>query len=181
MNKIKSYKVLIPIIFVLFHFHSSIAQTGSITPKKLYKTWIKTINIPQEMKGVIFEITDSSILVSNSLRIMDYYNGKFELKKVDAGDLKTIKIRTNYNNGEGAKIGYYSGLIIGGVIGCIYYWSSPGGDDSITVDSGLGALLGLILGGIIDALIPANIKISINGNQEQFSRNKDILRLYSVK
>ncbi len=173
--------VILITVFTLSVLHLSMAQTGSITPKKLYKTWITTYKVPLEMKGVIFETRDSSILVSNSLRIMDYYNGNFKVKKLDAGDLKSIKIRTNDNNGKGAKTGYYSGLIIGGIIGCIYFWSSPDGNDSIIVDSSLGAFLGLIIGGIIDALIPTNIKISINGNQEQFARNRNIMRLYSVK
>jgi len=181
MNNKETYRFLVTIIFILFFIHSSLAQTDSITPGKLYKTWIKMKNKPHKMKGVLFEIRDSSIMVSNSLNREDYVNGQFDVLKVDIRMMDAIKIRTQNNGWKVANMGYYSGLLAGGVIGCVYFWSSPEGDDDVLVDSSMGAFLGTILGGIIGALIPENINITINGSQAQFEKNKNMLRSYSIK
>jgi len=70
---------------------------------KRYATWISIYNRPSELFGVLYEVKDSSIVVSS--------------KEVFSNNIKTIKIRREKNKGRGTLIGAATGFVVGVVIG----------------------------------------------------------------
>ena len=166
----------------LFSGHSLQAHNDSLAPLKLYKTWIILKGEKQKMKGVIFDILDSAILVSNSLDINNYHRGRFKITRVDAGIIDKIIIRKN-NFLDNAAPGAIVGIVIGGASGLVSYAIS--GDlkdrDNVKSYAALGMLAGGTLTGLIGSLFPSKTIISINGSQEQFENIKSLMNPYTIE
>lgn len=120
----KSFTV---IIIVLCFFYSLSAQEDSnklLLSKdrksfRIYKTWISLNNESKTLIGVLYEIIDSSILVSNSILREDYFTGRFELSKINLNNINFVKTRVKNSVGKGALIGTIAGFVLGGIIGLI--------------------------------------------------------------
>ena len=128
-------------------------------------------------------------MVSNSLHRGDYYQGQFDVSKVDIRNIDVVKIRKKNNIGKGLLIGGLSGAVVGGIIGVVG-WKRTDNEDSWQNfnnsfnDAGLVfvGILTTITGVIIGAAIgSARVKIPIHGSQMQFEENKSLLNDYSVK
>jgi hypothetical protein len=176
---------------VLCLFYSLSGQEDSarlrITEKdkklKIYKTWISLNNEPKVFKGALYEINDSSIMVSNSFVKKDYSTGNFTLSKINYNDIENVKLRAKNNVGKGALIGTISGLLIGGLIGYLEgddppedWFAMTAGDKAVTAGVGMaacGAAIGALCGLI-------QIKIPINGNLGNYNRNKNRLNQYTI-
>jgi len=158
---------------------------------KIYKTWVSFNNVPFNVKGVLYEVKDSSILVSNSLLVREYTSGRFKSADLHINTIEKIRIRKKNKVGKAALIGGISGFVIGAIIGYAEgddppcstgYWG--GGCESYT--AGQKALINgasfAIVGGGIGALVGLiKIKIPINGNIENFNNSKNRLKEYSIK
>lgn len=172
--------LLIPVFFLNVTY-SSQAQTDSIIPKEINKTWISLTGEKQiKIKGV-FETWNPSIILSDFLLKKDFYHSRYDITKVDPRMNDGYTIRTTNYGWKGEKIGYYAGIVAGGAIGCYYLYESGGKHDNVLNDAGLGALIGAVLGGMIGALIPAGNTISIKGSQEHPDMNNDDQRAYYKK
>lgn len=182
--------VMIPII-VLCMSQTSQSQNDSIKTKKIYRTWIKTYDAPHKMKGVIFEIKDSSITLVNPLKRLNFYQGNFDVPKVDVRNIDVIHIRKRNSTQTGFLIGIFSGALAGGIIG--YVASKPldesEGENWEVTFSRLGtfistastAVFGAALGvGIGIAVGSIRKTIKIHGNQQQFELEKQKLNSYSL-
>jgi hypothetical protein len=154
---------------------------------KIYRTWISLNNEPYKIKGSLYQVNDSSILVSNSFIIQDYSQGRYETVELHLENIMKIKTRKKNSVGNGALVGAISGFVIGGLIGY------AAGDDSCPSGSWCiisftaeekAVMLGVplsIFGAGIGALIgSAKIVIPINGNAKTFNQNKSQLREYSI-
>lgn len=179
-------------IIVLSLFYSLSAQEDSTKLKsvkeeknRIYKTWISLINSSDKVKGVFYDVQDSSITVSNSASVKDYSEGKFELSYINYKTIDVVKTRVMNKVGKGAAIGMGIGFITGVLIGII------SGDDNpeevvFPTSAGQKALSGgifLAIGGAgIGALVGSiKIKIPINGNPGNFNRSKSRLKKYSFR
>jgi hypothetical protein len=150
---------------------------------KIYITWISLNNNPIPFKGVLYEINDSSILVSNPKVREDYNTGRFELSKINYNNIDIVKIRMKNNVVKVALIGAVSGFVAGALIGLIS-GNDPSGFMSFSAGekvalfggtmavggAGIGALEGLV-----------QIKIPINGSMVNFKRNKSKLKKYTIR
>ena len=164
---------LLILIFILSIHHLTPAQNDHLLLNRIYKARISLTGEQQKMKGGLFKINDSSIMVSNSLRRRDYYYGKFRVEKVDVPRIDIIEINVDRNIWEGI-----GGLgLVAGVVTGLFYDSGRYFLDFTT----LGLVLGGGLGIFIDLTFPIKIKIPINGSQEQFDLNKNKLGSYSIK
>jgi hypothetical protein len=175
---------------VLCIFYSLSAQTDSSNIRsgtyekklKIYKTWISLNNTSNILTGVLYEINDSSISVSNSILREDYSTGKFELSKINFNNIDLVKIRMKNNPVRVALAGAAIGLAAGGLIGLI------SGDDPsglLSFSAGEKAMLyGLAFGvggagiGALEGLVKINIPIK--GRMENFKRNKSRMKKYSI-
>lgn len=156
---------------------------------KLYKTWVYLNTEPFKVKGVLYEVTDSTLLVSNSLVIQDYNTNKFEVVKLNVSNIEEIEIRRKNSIINGVFIGALSGFALGGMIGLI------SGDDPpcpsrallcLSFSAGEKALLAGIPLSIVGAGFGAlagsfKIIIPIDGNNHLFNANKNRLKEYSIK
>ena len=186
-------KIFIVTAILLSSFHFLSAQDDSPTLLlsngekrfKIYKTWVSLNNDPKILKGVLYEIKDSSILVSNSIIKEDYKTGKFELLKIDYQNIDIVKTRVNNSLGLGILKGAVAGFAIGALIGILSGDDNP---DEIYFPS--TAERKAVVGGIILSLIGGNIgamvgnirvKIPINGNIGNFNRNRIRLKKYTIR
>ena len=182
--------VLIIVIFLCFHF-LLYAQGDSIKlwlssdtgRKMIYKTWISFNNGQNTKKGVLFEVNDSAVLVSNSLLKKDYSLGKYNITKFSFNNIDHIKIRMKNSVRRGSLIGFVTGFVVGGLTGLIS-GDDPSGFLSFSAKekallygfsmavggTGLGELIGSI-----------KIKIPINGSMDKFNRNKSRLKKYTIR
>lgn len=143
---------------------------------KNYKTWI-TLNDESEIHGILYQLKDSSIVVTNTKT-----DGTQE---IDIKDIQKIKIRRKNSIGRGAVIGGVSGLVVGGIVG---YMNGDDPDgislfkmsaEGKAVSSGilfmpLGAGTGILIGTI-------KKKFDINGNVSNYNKNIQQLRKYVIK
>ena len=165
---------------------SRLQKTEKEKKFKIYKTWISFNKEPKVWNGalgVLYEINDSSIIVSNSLVKKDYSTGNFKLSKINYNNIDYVKLRAKNNVGKGALIGTISGLLIGGFLGYVSGDDNPEGLFAMTAgDKAVVAGVGLaICGAAIGALCGLiQIKIPINGNLENFNRNKNKLKKYTI-
>ncbi len=202
--------LLIPIFF-LSVISSIQAQTDSLILKNTYRIWISPIekskvkpwgfpsNKGQILHGVLYDVADSSIIISKTSHYSMDSQVKPDMTKMDVRSMDVIRIRKNGNTGQGILIGAISGLVLGGVVDLIYYssWKNSAtketdnlGDaiaNSVERSSRVFAICASLIGcigtgiGIGAAVGSAKITIPINGNQAQFEQNKSRLTGYSVK
>ena len=65
---------------LLFINSNLILNAQGKSPKpKIYKTWISLNAAPFDVKGVLYEVKDSSVSVSNSLVVLDYSTDNFNV------------------------------------------------------------------------------------------------------
>lgn len=168
-------------------FLNSVDAQNTIQKNKIYRTWITLNSKPFKTTGVLYEIKDSSILVSNSLVIQDYSTDRFGTFKLHINDIETIKIRRKKRVGTGVLLGAITGFCVGGIIGLI------DGDDPpcrsfcvLRFTAGQKALMAgiplSIVGAVAGAIIGSvKIKIPINGSMDNYHKYKKRLKKYSFK
>lgn len=181
-SNIKSMKFINVILIVLCCLNSLNAQ-DTIQKKKIYRTWVSLNSEPFKFKGVLYEVKDSSILVSRSLVIKEYLSDRSEMVNLNINNIEIIRTRKNNNIGKGILIGALSGFIAGGAIGLISGDDPP--DSFLPFTAGAKAMItgvllsvaGADIGGVIGSF---KVKIPINGSIDNYNRNKNKLRGYSV-
>lgn len=157
----------------IFFEGSSIIQ-GKIKPK-IYKTWVSLNEEPFKIKGVLYELKDSSILVSNSVIIKDYSTNRFETINLHMNSIETIKTRRNNGIGRGVWIGAVSGFVIGGLVGLVGFPDDP---LAAPFYCNIGAAAGTGIGALVGSF---KVKIPINGNINNYNKQKNKLRKYSLQ
>ena len=142
--------------------------------KRNYRSWIKLNYKSPVMEGMLQQINDSSIQL---LRI-DHFpvrNKKDNLTTISTSSIESIKVRRKGSIGKGMLIGGVTGAIIGALVSM----SVANQNDKSTgiyvypiMITGCGVGLGALFGSI-------KIKITINGNQDNFNYSKQELTKYS--
>lgn len=191
MKKLTVTTILLCVYYSLYA-QDNIIKTGlnvDISGRIIYNTKISFTNGKHLMKGVLYAVNDSSVLVSNSLVKKDYSTGKFELSKISFNEIDLIKIHRKNSVGRGIWIGALTGFATGGLIG----WMSgddpppvPGSFTFMRLSAGdkakmygsLLAVTGALTGGLIGVL---EHKIPINGSMGNFNRNKSRLKKYTLR
>lgn len=182
-------KFLNIIALILLCCLNSLNAQDTIQKIKIYRTWVSLNSEPFKIKGVLYEIKDSSILVSSSVVIQDYSIDRFEVANLHINNIETIKTRRKNNIGKGVLIGAVSGFVLGGLIGLISGDDPPCTSGSLICfrftaeEKALGTGVPLAVGGAgIGSLIGSiKVKIPINGSINSYNRNKNKLREYSIK
>jgi hypothetical protein len=184
----------VALITIVVCFYSSLsAQKDSTIQRsdkdekrlKIYKTWISLNNESKTVKGVLYSITDSSLLVSTSLVKEDYTNGNFQTTTLNFKNIDLVKTRSKNRVLKGALIGTVSGFFLGAIIGFIEGDDNP---DEVLVPStaaqnalGNGVVLAIGGAGIGTLCGLIKIKIPINGSMSNFNSNKRKLAKYAIR
>ncbi|MEI6695774.1 MAG: hypothetical protein WCO13_06880 [Bacteroidota bacterium] len=147
----------------------------------IYRTWITLNNSAKKLTGVMYEIKDSAILVSNSMVRNNYLKGNFKVSEINYNTIDLVKIRSKYSIGKGALSGGIFGFALGGILGLIFsqdiFTPIPVGEKIMTGGISLG-IGGALLGAVIGSM---QITIPINGNIENFNKNKAQLKKYTIQ
>ncbi len=167
-------------IWALCCLNYSKAQ-DTLTKQKVYKTWVSLNSSPfNKVKGVLYNLKDSSISIAKFDRKMDCYFDESQITDIAISDIKWIKFRKKNSLRNGTLIGIGFGMIVGG----IYLASESYKDPSMTPVEGalFGAWLFSLPGAIVGSFIGSlQIKIPINGSIDIYKKEKNKLRKYLVK
>ena len=177
-------KKIVFFIFILIGCIQFIYSQDTKKKIKFYHTWINTKKSSIKFEGILYELQDSSILVANSLIVKNYPFGDYKVTRIYISEIDRIKARRKKSVGRGILIGSISGLAIGGIIGFAAgddpqdtWFAMTAGQKAITSGifvGGIGAVTGLIIGSI-------RVKFTINGNIQDYNRQKKKMQKYSVK
>ena len=173
--------LILSTVFLLCALRPAHAQQDSVFPKNTCRTWISLKEELKPVKGILFEVGDMSLLISNTTRRQDYFHGTYDVSKFDVRMIDAMTIKTKDYAWEGMWGGAVVGFIAGGATGCHYYFATSEHTENVWRDACLGGVAGAALGVLIGLLVPEKIKISINGSQVKIDLNKKMLREYSVK
>ena len=151
---------------------------------RIYKTWVSKINESLIDHGVLYDVADSSILVSSSFSRKDYSTGNFTISTINFNQIDNIKIRPKNAMARGALIGLMTGIAAGVLAGLIDGDDNP--DDWIALTAEDKAVIGAYLFGMIGAGVGSfagliQLKIPINGNRDNYSKNIIRLRRYTIR
>jgi hypothetical protein len=161
------------------------AQNDSVVLNKFYHTWIIPVKGQKGKSGVLFEIKDSSVVVSSSAFKNDYYTKNYKVTNLDVRNISAIKVRRQ-GKGFAVLAGGVSGMIVGGFISAAYMHHLEETMDPLGFVFGgffQGILPFLISTGIgvgVGALVSPKINIPIKGNQELFADERSRLNEYAL-
>jgi hypothetical protein len=170
-------KVIASATLLVCFFSCLSAQENAKHKIRLYETWISLNNQVGPFKGVLYEIKDSSVLISNSLWKPDYLTGNFKVSSISYDNIKIIKTRRTKNIQKGLLIGSAAGFSLG-VISLSEAVNDMG---PITAAAGIfGGFIFGILGAGTGALISSTRdRIPIKGSWENFNKYRSALQDYS--
>ncbi len=177
------------IAFIAFCCLNSLSAQDPTPKIKIYRTWITLNSEPFKMEGVLYELKDSSILVSSSVVMQDYSLDKLEVADLHITNIEIIKTRINSSVGDGALIGVITGFAVGGLIGLTkggdspcapadwfcYFQFSTAFEKAIFYGAGL-AVVGAGIGASVGSI---KVTIPINANINNYNRHKNKLRKYA--
>jgi len=179
-------KYLIVIALIVLCCINSVHAQDTVQKKKIYRTWVSLNSEPFKSKGVLYEMKDSSILITSPSVIRDPSIGRSEVVQLYIDDIETIRTRKNNRVGKGILIGAVTGFAVGAMIGLIsgddppcsgsfFCFHFTAGDKAIlagvplsVAGAGIGALVGSI-----------KVQIPINGSINNYNKNKDKLKEYT--
>jgi hypothetical protein len=171
----KWLKELVVIVTMVFYNYSLVAQVHIFQKPRLYETWVSLNNKPATLKGILYEVHDSSVTVSFSKLRHDYSTGNFKVSEININSIDKIYTRRINNITKGALIGAATGSIIvivafsgektGLTFGQEFYFF---GIPFAAIGASIGALAGSF-----------RVRIPIHGSLEYFNKNKSRLQHYS--
>ena len=181
-------KVVLIILLGSIIPNAAFAQNITINKKiKFYKTWIYQHKDTLLIKGFLFEIKDSSIVVLNKFVDINQEIKTGDLTEIPIKKIEIIKTRNKKGISTGAVAGIFCGLGIGLLAGSLIY--EPANSDSHPVDRlDKGAkvvvtgILSAVLGGGIGATVGiAKCSYKINKNWNDYMLNAQSMRNKSIK
>ena len=175
--------VIFPIVALLLQTTTLVAQPGPGTLKP-YRAWVTAIQRHQSVNGILYEVRDSSIVITQSTDIRDYLNRTFDSEEIPVKMIRAIDVRKKGAQGTGILVGGLTGLVFGLVIGLVT--EAPGDVNELDQKFNVGKmifipLLGAGVGvGIGSAIGGTKMRLKIKGNQMQFNLDKQKLHDRSI-
>jgi len=161
-------------------FVISILLVGSVEPlsaqnKKFrpYKAKVIHLHGLPDVDGILYDVTDSSIVLTNSSSFKDFESSGY--RSIAIEQIEKIKLQRKGKVWVSALIGAAGGAATGALVESF-------DDSNFTATAGFaagGAVLGALIGTIVGAA--TRIKIRINGQKSQFKASQERLYRYSYK
>jgi hypothetical protein len=160
------------------------AQVDQETVKS-YSTWVVPVKRGPTIRGLLYEVKDSSVVITNSTLKRDHDAGKFTAEEVWAKDIKAIHLRKKGAQGTAILVGGLSGALVGILVGIAS--NSHGGPEELENEydkgkmivfpllfTGIGVGIGGMLGGI-------KKQLPLKGSQAQFNLSRKEMEDRSIK
>ena len=169
-------------LYFLFVLPFALACTATQTQpsaEPVYKTWIYDLSGKMSVKGILYSVSDSSIIVINSASREDINAGKISRSEIPVEQIQTIKIRHKGQIGKEMGLGFISGFIIG------FTLPQEESEDvsfmeSLTQSVGLGLILAPITSIGIALFGGGREKIDIDGNKVTYWALKENINRYAI-
>jgi len=180
-------------IYSVFFFcsHCILYSQDSLSSKRANpQFWFSVYNNPSldssttKIVARLYEVKDSSIVISKSSMLADYYRDNFEVRQLNFNDIKSISYRNSHNIFIGILAGGLSGLLVGALIGQGEEDDDPSGmfpftaEEKASGDMILGTAIGIGVGALASFM---NVSIPIKGRYNNYVKNKTLLEKKSVK
>ena len=152
---------------------------------KAYSTWVIPLERGPALKGFLYEVKDSSVVISYSAKKSDYVTGIFNSDEIWSQDIKAIHLRKKGAQGTAILVGGIAGALVGLLVGIAA--KSPEGPDQLEEDYNTGAMIvfPLLFTGVgvgIGAMIGGIKKqFPVRGSQAQFRMSRMEMEDRSIK
>ena len=171
----------------------SALQTKLSKVKVRYLVWPVPMDSTKGLKMSLYETQDSSLVFAHTNK--RYQQGITETETVPVNQIKNIYFRKRTMPTNGAIIGGLTGLVVGGLIGGASVSKSSSSSSSSGSGFGFapigglqgvgetlgGMAIGLTFGTITGMLLGSErIKISLNGDRNSYSKQREQLRKISI-
>lgn len=164
------------IVILLFCSCGLVSAQQKATPRpKIYRTWIHPRNGQAPMYGILYEVRDSSLIITPERSRINLTEGRIMTARIDFPWIEQVKIR-KVNSEK-------NGLIIGSAIGFISVLAlmpeKQTGYPMIFTALIFGLPAGAITGSVGALIGSLGVRIPINGNFENYSNNRSKLQNYA--
>lgn len=172
-------------LFLLFYPLLMTAQEKAGIAEKYRYPWISLDSDPKTRRVLLYEVRDSSLILSTLSRSENYVWNVSEQLKIDYNNINYIIVKKK-SGWKGALIGGLTGFAIGALLEPRVEHSilsvPPNSGEKITMIGATGGLF-MIPGALIGGLIGGSVKITIpiNRNLEEFKKSKETLIKYAQK
>ena len=136
----------------------------------MYRTWVRKTD-KTKVSGVLYDVEDNKLLISDSFEPKAYDLQLFYLKEVYPHEIEKINVRSKGKVGRGFLFGFLTGATIGLVSREQAFVTQ--GTKAIVYGAGLG-----LIGAGFSTI---SISIPINGNVDQYKANQVRLKHYSYR
>ena len=183
-------KLLILISMIVCLPQVIFAQTDSAFQKQFYRIWIKSMDKVTMNEGVLFEVKDSSLVISETYERRASQQGKFDISKINASSIYIIQTRKNHKLLKGVLIAGVPALFFG-VMATASIISNSSPDDPL---EGHAMTAGTVIGGVMVGLVITGFGVSIGaaigapktkykvrGNQHLFELYRPALNERAIK
>lgn len=177
-------KIIRSSIIVLLMFSFNCSAQVSRQSLKIYRAWVHLKGESLKINGVLYDVSDSSIVISNSFNKSDYLSKNIKTETIAFQEIESIKIRRNNNVGRSMLIGAATGLLTASIL----VLTSSDGKQGSTIRLSKADVLAIIgppltlLGSGIGAISGSvKIKIPIKEGKNFNHQNKAELKTYSIK
>jgi hypothetical protein len=192
-------KKLIMILFFSFPvFLTSFSQQNSLRIEKYYHTWVisKLPDIGKKrfqsqpkktIYGVLFDVKDSSLLMTNYVKKEDLARSNYTISEVSASNIQKVILKQQGTRSLGKMVGGLAGFGIGVTVSVViipwedtdFLLSKIFAVVGTTAMTAAFTIAGVGIGSLIDNT--SKIRIPVEGSQEKFDISKERLRTYSLK
>ena len=154
---------------------TEIAKKGK-TKKKTYRAWVTLLNQNDKVKGYLYAVNDSSLVVSSSSELLtDEFSTSLN-NTIAIKNIKKIRLRKKGNVGKGYIIGTSIGIATGVLLGV----SAADGDGFSTLAAaGMLGIVGSVVGTGVGS-ISGSKRYTIDGNQDTFLISRQELKTLSL-
>jgi hypothetical protein len=168
-------KKLVLILFLFICSNYLKGQDSIQLPSCKYQSWVSIINTELKIKGVIYEVRDTSVVMMHLLKTEHTGLRKLTISNINYNMISIIQTRRKQAPLAGVLYGCVGGCLVGGIYG------HSAGKDSFPLLYTIGnGILGGILGLGIGALVGTHRKqFIINGDKMSFEVSRTKLRKYS--
>jgi hypothetical protein len=168
----------VAILLILCSLNYTQAQDFGKKDNK-YKVWITLPDKPYEVNGTLYELRDSTLLVSHYKTFSEFITDDSPTIELNINSIDLIEARKRNRIGMGIVIGAASGFVAGGLIGL-----TRGADVEQTAGQKavIGGLSLAAAGGLVGLLVGSvKVVIPIEGNSIKYKDQRQKLQKYSTK
>lgn len=171
-------KILVIFIAAISIFYSASAQHNPKKKTKYYNVWISLNDQEIKSKGILYEVNDSSILISGETPLRNSLSRSEGLTEISYNNIELIKARRTMSIARGSAIG----ASIGAGIGLKVMIEELG--EAVMMFAGAPALVGMFPAAVVGAGYGALLgtikdRIPIQLSKENFNLYKSTLQTYS--